>query len=103
MPLCRSSQSKYFGLDGAPLYVIHDLNFAKMCARAGSGVVLPFELLDLLNRREIDSLALRQLCAQSKKFYFTSFWILLACNVAVVSAVQWIRVAPLYSFLIYLL
>jgi hypothetical protein len=73
-----------------------------MCARAGSGVVLPFELLELLNRHEIDSLALRQLCAQSKKFYFTSFWILLACNVAVVSAVQWIRVAPPSSFLIFL-
>jgi hypothetical protein len=97
-----SKNSKFLGIQDAPLFVIPNSDFAKMSARMGSGVVLPLSLLDSLTRREIDALAARQLCVQSRQFYFPIFWILLACNVAVVVVVQAVEVAPLYAFLLYL-
>jgi hypothetical protein len=97
-----SKNSKFLGIQDAPLFVIPDLDFAEMSARMGSGVVLPLSLLDSLTRREIDALAARQLCVQSKQFYFPIFWILLACNVAVVAVVQGLEIPPLYAFLLYL-
>jgi hypothetical protein len=97
-----SQRSKFFGLLDAPLYVIPGTDFGEICTRMGSGIALPLELLDLLSRREIDALAVRQLCVQSRKFYFPLLWILLACNVGAVSVVQRLAAGPLYIFLLYL-
>jgi Zn-dependent protease with chaperone function len=92
---------KFLGLQGVPLYVIPDQDFEMLCVRAGSGVVLPRRLLDQLTRNEIDALAARQLCLQSRKSYFSIFWILLICNIVVVSLGQWFHIVPIYSFLLY--
>jgi Zn-dependent protease with chaperone function len=97
-----SKRSKYLGLEGAPLYVIPDPDFARMCARTSSGVVLPRGLLDILTRSEIDALAARQLCGQSPRSYFRGYWILLGCNAVMVALVQWLNATPLYALLIYL-
>jgi hypothetical protein len=97
-----SKNSRFLGIQDAPLFVIPDSDFAEMSSRVGSGVVLPLSLLNLLTRREIDALAARQLCVQSKRFYFPTLWILLGCNVAAVTVVQGLEVAPLYGFLLYL-
>jgi hypothetical protein len=97
-----SQKSKFFGLLDAPLFVIPDADFVEVCARMGSGIAIPLRLLDSLSRREIDALAARQLCVQSRKFYFPLLWILLACNVVVVFIVQWFQGALLYAFLLYL-
>ncbi|MGA2848105.1 MAG: hypothetical protein ABSE46_03840 [Terracidiphilus sp.] len=97
-----SKRAKYLGFESTPLYVVPDADFARIFARIPNGVILPRGLLDMLTRSEIDALAARQLCVQSRQSYIRGFWVLLACNVTVVSAAQWIRVSPPYSFLIYL-
>jgi len=97
-----AKRSSFFRLEEAVLYVIPGPDYSKMCVRVGSGVVLPLQFLDLLTREEIDVLAARQLCMESHRSYFRSFWILLGCNVAVVSLVQWLQLAPLLAFPLYL-
>ena len=84
-----------------PVYVPPDDDFAKLCARIGTGVVLPRGLLDELSRREVDVLVARQLCMQSGKFYLPAFWIFLACNAAVVALIQNFQFSPLAAILTY--
>lgn len=88
--------SKFLSWDGVPLYVIRDSDYAKVCPRSGKGVILPLGLLNQLTRCEIDTLAARQLCLQSIKFYSQALVFLLASDIAVVTVVQWMRVATLF-------
>jgi hypothetical protein len=84
-----------------PVYVIPDSDFARTCPLMRIGVVIPLRLLDLLTRREIDALAAQQLCLQSYQIHDPALWILLGCNVVVVSLAQWLQIGPLLSCLVY--
>ena len=97
-----SRKTKVFSSQDPPVYVIPDQDFARICPRMGRGIVLPRRLLDQLTRQEIDALVARQLCLQSKQFRYPAIWILLVCNVVVVSIAQWLQAAQLFAFLLYL-
>ncbi|MFZ1086935.1 MAG: hypothetical protein WAN35_18375, partial [Terracidiphilus sp.] len=97
-----AKRSGFFRLEEAPLYVIPVTEYSKICVRVRNGVALPRQFLDYLTREEINALAARQLCLESLRPYFRSFWILLGCNVVVVSIGQWLQLTPLLAFLIYL-
>jgi Zn-dependent protease with chaperone function len=89
-----SKKSSFFGLQDAPLFVIPDVEFATVASRASRGVVLPLGLLDQLSREEIKALAARQLCVQSRKFYFPANWILLCCNVIIAAFMAVVALRP---------
>jgi hypothetical protein len=89
-----SKKSKFFGLQGAPLFVIPDANFDTLATRASRGVVLPLGLLDQLSRSEIKALVARQICVQSRKFYFPVTWILLCCDVVMAAFMAAVALWP---------
>jgi Zn-dependent protease with chaperone function len=64
------------------VYVLPDQDFAEACARVRSGVIVPRRLLDSLSRRELYALVTRQLCLQSKQYFYPAFWTLLVFDVA---------------------
>jgi hypothetical protein len=72
------------------VYVLPDLTQAQRFALIGTAVLVPRQLLDSMSRREMDALVARQLCRQSKPYYYPPFWTLLACDVAAVGLEEWL-------------
>jgi hypothetical protein len=85
------------------VYLVMNPSFAQPYARLEMVVVLPFGLLNLLGRREIDSLVAQQLCLQSKQFYDPVFWMLFGCDVVAVTSLGLLHTGPLASGLLLLL
>ena len=81
-------KAKIFAWLDPRVYVLPDQGFAQACAQVRSGVIVPRRLLDSLSRREIDALVTRQLCLQSKQYFYPAFWTLLVFDVAAVLVAQ---------------
>ena len=77
-------------IGGAGIFVLPDMSRALRLGWPGTTVLIPRQLLDSMSRREIDALAARQLCLQSKQYFYPPFWTLLACNAAVVCLLEWL-------------
>ena len=85
------------------VYVLRDLSQAPLLENS---VLLPRQLLDTMNRREIDALAARQFCRQSKRYYYPPILKLLAFDavaaylvdlLATDSAARWIAFPALLA------
>jgi len=96
----------FFGLAGPRVYVLPDLSEAPLCAQFGRAVLIPRQLLDSMSRREIDALAMWQLCRQSRQYSSPPLRALLVCDVAAAcllerlvpsSAIRWVALLPLLA------
>jgi hypothetical protein len=88
------------------VYVLPDVSEAPLCAQFGCAVLIPRQLLDSMGRREIDALAVWQLCRQSNQYSSPPLRALLACDVVVAcllewlvpgSAIRWLALLPLLA------
>ncbi len=86
-------KAKLFGGARPRIYVISEVSQARLCAYFGSTVLIPRQLLDSMSRREVDALAARQLCRQSRQYYSPPSWALLACDLAAVCLVGWLKIS----------
>jgi hypothetical protein len=73
------------------VYVLPDLSQAQRFTLFGTAVLVPRQLLDSMSRREMDALVARQLCRQSKHYYYPAFWTLLACDAAAAGLAEWLK------------
>lgn len=62
------------------LYVLPKENFADLCNSVRWGVALPFEFLDELSRKEINSIVAGQVSRQSQHVYAPVYWAALLLN-----------------------
>jgi hypothetical protein len=80
----------FFGLAAPRVYVLPDLSEAPLCAQFGRAVLIPRQLLDSMSRREIDALAMWQLCRQSGQYSSPPLWALLVCDVVAACLLEWL-------------
>jgi hypothetical protein len=86
--MCR--EAGISGWTDPRVYVLPDLSQAQRFASFGTTILVPRPLLDSMSRREMDALVARQLCRQSKHYYYPPFWTLLVCDVAAVGLLEWL-------------
>jgi hypothetical protein len=80
-----------FWMLGTPrIFVLPDVSEAPLCAQFGNAVLIPRPVLDSMSRREIDALAVWQLCRQSNQYSSPPLRALLACDVAAVCLLEWL-------------
>jgi hypothetical protein len=80
----------FYGLAAPRVYVLPSLSEAPLCAQFGIAVLIPRQVLDSMSRREIDALAVWQLCRQSGQYSSPPLRALLVCDVVALCLLEWL-------------